>query len=166
MLENRRGRGIYIKHPLSRLVHGNLKSSNVTYGSRLGGLSHRLLPCRARQYLQYDETLDSNAFKSTHRATSKSDVYSFGVLLLEFLTGKPPPQHPLLISGNLLTWVRSVSDDDAGEENLLAMLLEIATTCRQTSPEQRSTMWQVLKMLKEFKETMMSSILVLAQKVN
>ncbi|XP_010263449.1 PREDICTED: probable inactive receptor kinase At5g67200 [Nelumbo nucifera] len=153
--------GLAYIHQASRLVHGNLKSSNVLLGPDFEACLTDYCLAVLADTSSEDETPDSAGYrapearKSSRRATSKSDVYSFGVLLLELLTGKPPSLHPLLISSDLLNWVRSVRDGDSGEENRLAILVEIATTCSQTSPEQRPTMWQVLKMLQEFKDTAM-----------
>lgn len=108
---------------------------------------------------------DASAYKapetrsSGQQATSKADVYAFGVLLLELITGKPPSLLPLLVPQDLVNWVRSTRDhhpdDCVGEDNRLEMLLEVAIACSLPSPEQRPTMWQVLKMLQEIKETVL-----------
>lgn len=57
----------------------------------------------------------------------------------------------------MVQWVKSTREDDAvnGEDDRLSMLIEVAMACMLTSPEQRPTMWQVLKMLQEIKETML-----------
>lgn len=91
-------RGLAYLHVSGKVVHGNIKSSNVllrtdheacisdfglnplfgntTPPSRVGGY-------RAPEVLE------------TRKVTFKSDVYSFGVLLLELLTGKAPNQASL-----------------------------------------------------------------------
>ena len=75
--------------------------------------------------------------------------------MLELLTGKPPSQHPFLVPNDMVNWVRSTREEDGGEDNSMEMLLEVAIACSLTSPEQRPTMWQVLKMLQEIKETVL-----------
>lgn len=54
-----------------------------------------------------------------------------------------------------MNWVRSTREDDNGEDNRMGMLLEVAVACRGTSPEQRPTMWRVLKMIQEIKESVL-----------
>ncbi|XP_043711916.1 probable inactive receptor kinase At5g67200 [Telopea speciosissima] len=154
--------GLAYIHQASRLVHGNLKSSNVLLGPDFEAcLTDYCLAVLADTPVSDDDILNSPGYqapetrKSTRRATPKSDVYAFGVLLLELLTGKPPSQHPFLMPTELHIWVKTTRDDDCGEENRLAMLTEVAAMCSQTSPEQRPTMWQVLKMIQEIKETVM-----------
>lgn len=56
---------------------------------------------------------------------------------------------------DMMNWVRSTRDDDDGEDNRMGMLLEVAIACSVTSPEQRPTMWQVLKMIQEIKESVL-----------
>lgn len=75
--------------------------------------------------------------------------------MLELLTGKSPSQIPFLAPNDMVDWVRSSREDDGGGDNRLEMLLEVAVACSLTSPEQRPTMWQVLKMLQEIKETVL-----------
>ncbi|GAV88869.1 Pkinase domain-containing protein [Cephalotus follicularis] len=147
-------------HQASRLVHGNLKSSNVLLGADFEAcLTDYCLAILAESSSTEDP--DSAAYKapetrkSNHRTTSRSDVYSFGVLLLELLTGKHPSQHPFLAPTDTLDWVRSVREENSGEYNRLGMLTEVASVCRLTSPEQRPAMWQVLKMIQEIKERVM-----------
>ncbi|XP_009787502.1 probable inactive receptor kinase At5g67200 [Nicotiana sylvestris] len=158
--------GLSYIHQAWRLVHGNLKSSNVLLGSDFEA-------CIADYCLSVlavpsdDEDPDSAAYKAPeirklshnhhhHRqASAKSDVYSFGILLLELLTGKHPSEHPYLMPDDMIHWVKSTREDHegSGEDNKLEMLLEVAMACRVTSPEQRPTMWQVLKMIQEIKES-------------
>ncbi|KAF6143950.1 hypothetical protein GIB67_017558 [Kingdonia uniflora] len=152
--------GLSYIHQASRLIHGNLKSSNVLLGSDFEAcLTDYCLSVLTDSREEEDSNFAAyrapEIRKSGRRATSKSDVYSFGVLLLELLTGKPPSQHPLHMPAGISNWVRSVRDVDVGEENRLEMLLEVSMTCSLTSPEQRPTMWQVMKMIQEIKETVL-----------
>ncbi|KAG8390912.1 hypothetical protein BUALT_Bualt01G0132900 [Buddleja alternifolia] len=151
--------GLCYIHQAWRLVHGNLKSSNVLLGSDFEAcLTDYSLVALATDPSSPDEDANSIAYKApeihkfNHREpTSKSDVYSFGVLLVELLTGKHPSEHPNLVPNDMVRWMRSVRGEDGGE-NRLEMLLEVAIACSVTLPEQRPTMWQVLKMVQELKE--------------
>ncbi|KAK8585001.1 hypothetical protein V6N13_138943 [Hibiscus sabdariffa] len=152
--------GLSYIHQAWRLVHGNLKSSNVLLGPDFEAcLSDYCLA--ALVTCVYDEDPDSIACKppetrnSNHQATSKSDVFAYGILLLELLTGKPPSQHPCLDLDEMMHWLRSCREDDGGDDVRLGMLLEVAIACSLSSPEQRPTMWQVLKMLQEIKEAVL-----------
>ena len=147
--------GLSYIHQAWRLVHGNLKSCNVLLGPDFEAcISDYCLAALITSGPEQDP--DSIACKppetcgSNHPATSKSDVYAFGVLLLELLTGKPPSQQNPLDEMKHL--VRSSQEDDGGDDERLGMLLEVAIACSLSSPEQRPTMWQVLKMLQEIKE--------------
>lgn len=153
--------GLSYIHQAWRLVHGNLKSSNVLLGSDfeacLTDYCLVALACRSTE-----DDPDSTAYKApelrkfNHReATSKSDVYSFGVLLLELLSGKHPSQHPFLTPDNMTKWVKSSRNEEVQEDDRLEMLLDVAMACSATSPEQRPTMWEVLKMIQEIKEAVM-----------
>ncbi|KAL7207802.1 hypothetical protein ACSBR1_029701 [Camellia fascicularis] len=152
--------GLSYIHQAWRLVHGNLKSSNVLLGSDFEAcLADYCLAALASSIpSDGDEDINIGCYrapesrKSNHQATVKSDIYSFGVLLLELLTGKPPSQHPYLTPSDLIDWVRSSRADDAGEDNRLGMLLEVSIACSAMSSEQRPTMWQVLKMIQEIKD--------------
>ncbi|GLU20060.1 hypothetical protein SLE2022_362750 [Rubroshorea leprosula] len=149
--------GLAYIHQASKLVHGNLKSSNVLLGADFEAcLTDYCLAVLANSSSVEDP--DSAAYrapearKSSRRATPKSDVYAFGVLLLELLTGRHPSQHPVLVPHDLLDWVRTMREDGSGDYNRLGMLTEVASVCSLTSPEQRPAMWQVLKMIQEIKE--------------
>ncbi|KAF9668533.1 hypothetical protein SADUNF_Sadunf14G0013400 [Salix dunnii] len=158
--------GLSYIHQAWRLVHGNLKSSNVLLGPDFEDcVGDYCLAALANSPIEDDDDPDATAYKapetrsSSQQATSKADVYAYGVLLLELITGKPPSLLPLLVPQDLVNWVRSTrdhhQDDGAGEDNRLEMLFEVAVACSLTSPEQRPTMWQVLKMVQEIKETVL-----------
>ncbi|XP_031270315.1 probable inactive receptor kinase At5g67200 [Pistacia vera] len=153
--------GLAYIHQVSRLVHGNLKSSNVILGADFEAcLTDYCISILADSSSVEDP--DAAAYKapetrkSIRQATPKSDVYAFGVLLLELLTGKHPSQHPFLAPHDMLHWVRTTRDDDGGDGDQLGILTEVASVCSLTSPEQRPAMWQVLKMIQELKETVMA----------
>ncbi|XP_022740220.1 probable inactive receptor kinase At5g67200 [Durio zibethinus] len=152
--------GLAYIHQASRLVHGNLKSSNVLLGTDFEAcLTDYCLAVLADSSSTEDP--DSAAYKapeirkSNGRLTPKSDVYAFGVFLLELLTGKHPSQHPVLVPHDVMEWVRTMREDDGGEYHRLGMLTEVASVCSLKSPEQRPPMWQVLKMIQEIKKSAM-----------
>jgi serine/threonine protein kinase len=153
--------GLSYIHQAWRLVHGNLKSTNVLLGPDFEACVADYCLSILAYPSSSDDDNNSATYKapetrnSSHQATSKSDVYSFGILLLELLTGKHPSQHPVLVPNDMVNWVRSIREEDGGEDNRMEMLLEVAIACSLTSPEQRPTMWQVLKMLQEIKETVL-----------
>lgn len=151
--------GLAYIHQASHLIHGNLKASNVLLGADFEACVTDY--CLATLAVSSDdEDPDSarykgpEARKSGRRATPKSDVYAFGVLLLELLSGKPPSQHPYLAPPDMPDWVKAMrGDDDSFKDTQLGMLVEVASLCSLTSPEQRPTMWQVLKMIQKIKAT-------------
>ena len=150
--------GLSYIHQAWRLVHGNLKSSNVLLGPDFEACITDYCLSVLANPSSFEEDRDSAAYRApetrnpNHQPSPKSDVYAYGILLLELLTGKPPSEHPVLVPSEMVKWVRSNREDKGGEDNRMDMLLEVATTCSLTSPEQRPTMWQVLKMLQEIKE--------------
>lgn len=155
-------KGLAYIHQASRLIHGNLKSSNVLLGADFEAcLTDYGLAILADTCANDDPDAAGyrapESRKSSRRATAKSDVYTFGILLLELLTSKHPAQHPFLVPTEVPNWVRAMREDDAGEDNQLGMLTEVATICSLTSPEQRPPMWQVVKMIQEIKESAATS---------
>ncbi|KAL8232190.1 hypothetical protein R6Q57_001968 [Mikania cordata] len=150
--------GLSHLHETCNLVHGNLKSANVLLGSDfearvsdycLSALFHHLLDANTTAYKPPES-------EQHHEPTMSSDVYAFGVVLLELLTGKCASEHLDSITGNVVEWVKSSREKGGGgivvEEKRLDMMAEVAVACRVRSPEQRPTMWQVIKMLQEIKE--------------
>ncbi|KAF8080859.1 hypothetical protein N665_0919s0021, partial [Sinapis alba] len=105
-------RGLAHLHVSAKLVHGNIKASNILlhpnqdtcvsdYG--LNQLFSNSSPPNRLAGYHAPEVLE------TRKVTFKSDVYSFGVLLLELLTGKSPNQASLGEEGiDLPRWVLSV----------------------------------------------------------
>ncbi|KAH0989980.1 hypothetical protein GBA52_001463 [Prunus armeniaca] len=167
--------GLSYIHQAWRLVHGNLKSSNVLLGPDFEAcLTDYCLSVLATTTPTSEEEPDSAAYKAPeirinslnnhddyqqkHQPTSKSDVYAFGILLVELITGKPPSHHLVLAPADMVEWVMSMREDDQHDQDeegnsRMGMLVEVAIACGSTSPEQRPTMWQVLKMLQEIKES-------------
>ncbi|KAJ8763264.1 hypothetical protein K2173_026165 [Erythroxylum novogranatense] len=155
--------GLSYIHQAWRLVHGNLKSTNILLGPDFEAcVADYCLTVLANS--TPDDDPDNAAYKApetrdkhNHQATAKSDVYSYGILLLEVLTGKLPSELPaVIVPYEIMKCIKSCRElDDGVQENRLEMLLEVAITCSLTSTEQRPTMWQVLKVLQEIKETVL-----------
>ncbi|KAK8537172.1 hypothetical protein V6N12_043345 [Hibiscus sabdariffa] len=164
-------RGIAYIHTQAngKLVHGNIKASNIFLNSeRYGcvsdiGLASVMSPMpppvmRAAGYRAPEVT-------DTRKATQASDVYSFGVFLLELLTGRSS----IHATGgdemvHLVRWVHSVVREEwtaevfdvellryPNIEEEMVEMLQIAMSCAARAPEQRPKMADIAKLVEEIR---------------
>ncbi|KAL2542172.1 putative inactive receptor kinase [Abeliophyllum distichum] len=157
-------RGIAHIHKQSggKLVHGNIKSSNIflnsqEYGcvSDFGMANMIAIPVIRTAGYHAPEV------KNTRDASQASDVYSFGILLLELLTRKSPSH---VIGGvevvDLVKLVNSVKGKEQtanvfdvellrnrNVEEQMVKMLQIGMSCVAKTPRKRPKMDEVVKMM-------------------
>ncbi|KAJ8753055.1 hypothetical protein K2173_011823 [Erythroxylum novogranatense] len=153
-----------------KLVHGNIKASNIFlnlqgYGcvsdTGLATLMSPTLPpaMRAAGYRAPEVT-------DTRKTTQASDIYSFGVLILELLTGKSAVQ---ATGGDevihLVRWVHSVVREEwtaevfdvellryPNIEEEMVEMLQIGLNCVSRTPDRRPKMAEVVKMVEGIRQ--------------
>ncbi|KAI3974851.1 hypothetical protein MKX01_004962 [Papaver californicum] len=151
-----------------KLVHGNIKASNVFLNSHnygcvadlgLSTLITSVPPTRATGY----RAPEVNDIK---KLSQPSDIYSYGVLLLELLTGKSP----IHSSGggdeviHLVRWVQSVVREEwtaevfdmelmryPNIEEEMVEMLQVAMNCVSRVPDQRPKITDVVKMVEDIR---------------
>ncbi|GFQ04698.1 probable inactive receptor kinase at4g23740 [Phtheirospermum japonicum] len=155
------------KHNGGKLVHGNIKTSNVFRNPDQFGCVSDLGPTNFIETI-FTPTAYCYApeVKNNQNVSQASDVYSFGILLLELLTRKPTvhvPGGPLAV--NLVKLVTSITNRvraanvfDADllqqptvKEQMIKML-KIGMKCVEKSVKKRPTMPEVVKMLEDISE--------------
>lgn len=158
-----------------KLVHGNIKSSNIFLNAERYGcisdlglatvLSGLATPISRATGYRAPEVTD------TRKATQPADVYSFGVVLLELLTGKSPIHGTTSGGGgdeimHLVRWVHSVVREEwtaevfdielmryPNIEEEMVEMLQIAMSCVVRLPDQRPKMPDLVKLIEDVRSS-------------
>ncbi|PIN03946.1 Serine/threonine protein kinase [Handroanthus impetiginosus] len=162
-------RGIACIHrqDCGKLVHGNIKSSNIFVNEKKYGvvsdigLSKLIGPIRLSA--MPTPSYCAPEVTDTRKVSQASDVYSFGVVLLELVPGKPSQYTKN--DGKVISvfesiksalrdeWTAGVLDVEllsyVNEEEAMVKFLQLALDCVAVVPEHRPRMPEVVKMLEE-----------------
>ncbi|CAO2821261.1 unnamed protein product [Amaranthus hypochondriacus] len=148
----------------AKLVHGNIKSTNILINSQnygcISDLGLATIVTPMAPPIQRVIGYRAPELTDPRKATQASDVYSFGVLLLELLTGKMPLGEGV----PLVKWVNSVVREEWTaevfdvellrypniEEEMVAML-QLGISCTERVSEKRPKMWEVVRMLEDIR---------------
>lgn len=154
-----------------KLVHGNIKSTNIFLNSQQYGcvsdLGLTTIMSSMTSFVYRSGGYRAPEVTDTRKASQPSDVYSFGVVLLELITGKSP----IHATGSdeivhLVRWVHSVVREEwtaevfdvellryPNIEEEMVGILQIAMACVARLPEQRPKISDVVKMLENVRNT-------------
>ncbi|XP_018509571.2 putative inactive receptor-like protein kinase At1g64210 [Brassica rapa] len=159
-----------------RLIHGNIKSSNIFLDSQRYGCIGDIGLTTIMRSLPRRTCLTSGyhapEITDTRRSTHSSDVYSFGVVLLELLTGKSPASPGVTDAEHggenmdLASWIRNVvAKDWTGEvfdmemlsessvEDEMVEMLQIGLACVGVKQQERPHIAQVVKLIQDIRST-------------
>ncbi|KAM7486285.1 hypothetical protein LguiA_002294 [Lonicera macranthoides] len=162
-------RGIAYIHTQTcgKLVHGNIKASNIFLNSQQHGcVSEHGLATLVNQAVPPNDKIPgyrAPEVTNTSKVSQASDMYSDGVLLLELLTGKSPVYSTGADEAyHLVKWVNSVIREEWTAEVFDIMLLrylkievemvellQIAMACTERVVDQRPKMTDVVEIVED-----------------
>ncbi|CAA0830850.1 Probable inactive receptor kinase [Striga hermonthica] len=141
-----------------KLVHGNIKSSNILLDTRHQASVSDLGLATLTNPIPRNTGYRAPEVSDTRKASQAADVYSFGVVLLELLTGKRGNEEGV----HLVRWVQSVVREEwTGEvfdvellgypniEEEMVGVLQIGLGCVGRAAAQRPRMGDVVRMLED-----------------
>ncbi|KAL3834267.1 hypothetical protein ACJIZ3_009003 [Penstemon smallii] len=142
----------------AKLVHGNIKASNVFLDSQQYGCVSdfglaNMIPITFLNTARYHAPEVNNSLN----VSQASDVYNFGILLLELLTRKSSNQ-----DFDIVMWVNSVKHKEwtfkvfdvdlfknPSMEDQMVKMLQIGIRCVARAPKKRPKMSAILKTIEE-----------------
>ncbi|KAF2571782.1 hypothetical protein F2Q70_00001346 [Brassica cretica] len=164
-----------------RLIHGNIKSSNIFLDSQghgcIGDIGLTTIMRSLPQRTCLTSGYHAPEITDTRRSTQSSDVYSFGVVLLELLTGKSPASPAITEAEHsgenmdLASWIRNVVAKDwtgevfdmeivsesggggGGVEDEMVEMLQIGLACVGVKQQERPHIAQVVKLIQDIRST-------------
>nr|XP_040249063.1 probable leucine-rich repeat receptor-like protein kinase At1g35710 [Aegilops tauschii subsp. strangulata] len=152
----------YLHHECSPpIIHRDITSNNILLDTSFKGFvsdfgTARILKPDSSNWSALAGTYGYIApeLSYTSVATEKCDVYSFGVVVLELVMGKYPRDllDGSLSNGEQAMMVKDILDKQpttpiSTEENSLALLIKLALSCLESSPQARPTMREAYQTL-------------------